>query len=554
MWWLHGGAAGADAYRRHSRSVGEPETFMTSARDRSRFAAIFAGGTMLSRVFGLVRDVSMTYFIPVAAFDAFIVAFRLPNTFRELIGEGASNAAFVPVLSEAHEKKSQEEFRRLVAAGFGAMFVLLLGLTAFGVLIMPRLLGGLEWVSIFTGTAPVPPDEIQSLTRLSMWMFPYLFFICLAVYCAAPLYTLNRYATPSWTPVLLNISLILACWLGRDWFTDPAYALAVGVWVGGIAQLLAVYIAMGRIAGVWLPSAEIFHPGIRRMFYLVIPVIFGQAAGEVNKLVDTFFARGLGEDGVVRGLFLANRLIQLPLAIFGIATSIAILPSISKAAARADLEEVRTTLMEGFRQTYFLLLPACFGLLVLAEPIVRLFFERGEFSAEGTAVTTNALILYGLGLIAFGWVKVGVSGFYAVQNTRTPVVIASLCMLLNILMNMALVGILGYRGLALSTSVAFGINALFLYLLLSHRFGRMWDASFVGALGRMTVAGALMAVVVWGVRVYVGGWAADGVWLVTFLQVLVPISIGVIVYAGLSKALAIEEWDRFESLLRRKAR
>lgn len=526
---------------------------MTEARDRSRFAAIFAGGTMLSRVFGLLRDIAMTYFIPVAAFDAFIVAFRLPNMLRELVGEGASNAAFVPVMSESHERESREEFQRLVAAGLGGMFILLLALTAAGMLFMPTVMRGLEVVSVFTGEDAVSSEEIASLTRLAVWTFPYLFFICLAVYCAAPLFTLNHYSTPSWTPVLLNISLIAACWLGRGYFSDPAYALVTGVWVGGIAQFLCVYLAMGRITGVWLPSGEIFHPGIRRMFFLIIPVIFGQAAGEVNKLVDTFFARGLGDDGIVRGLFLANRLVQLPLAVFAVATSVAILPSIAKSAAREDTDEVRSTLMEGFRQTYFLLLPACLGLVVLARPIVQLFFERGEFSSAGTDITSTALVIYAFGLLAFGWVKVGVAGFYAIQNTRTPVVIASLSMVLNILLNMALVGILGYRGLALSTTIAFAVNALFLYLFLSQRFGRLWDAAFAGALGRMTIAAAMMAVVVWGARLFLDGTSLGAEWLDRLVAVALPVGIGVLAYAGLSKALAIEEWERFESLLRRKS-
>ncbi len=518
----------------------------------SRYAAIFALGTMLSRVLGLVRDLVTTALIPAAAFDAFVVAFRLPNMLREIVGEGATNAAFVPVFSERLEKKSKKEFQQLVAAAFGVMIIVLLVLTAAGMFLLPYVLRAMHLLDNFTQAGPIAPERVAYLTHLSLLAFPYLFLIGLAVFCAAPLYVLHHYSTPSWTPALLNVALIATCLLARDAFPDPAYALIAGVWIGGVAQFAAQFAAMGRVAGVWAPRLDLRDPGIRKVFLLLVPVIVGQAAGEVNRLVGTLFAAGLPGSGTVRALFLADRLVQLPLSVFAVATSVAILPTLAKSCARGAMDEVRTVLLIGLRQSFFLTVPAMAGLLVLARPIVQLLFERGEFDAAATQMTSNAVVIYALGLLSFAWLKVCVTGFYAVQNTRVPVVIASAAMLFNILLNFVLVGPLGYKGLAMATTLSFTLNAGFLYLFLWQRVGPLYDTKFISALIRMICAAALMAGVAWAMHNRIEAALGDATLLARASATLSAIAAGALAYAGLCRAMRVEELDGFINAFRRR--
>jgi putative peptidoglycan lipid II flippase len=513
-------------------------------RRDTRHALIFGAGTLLSRLLGLVRDVLLARLIPLASLDAFIVAFRLPNMLRDLVGEGASNAAFVPVFSETLEKKDPKEFREAVSAALSAMLLILGMVTLLGVLIAPLLpqwLGALEPITGAEAHAEGYLDLMSSLTR---WTFPYIFFIGLAVFMMGALFSVGHYSTPSWSPALLNVSLIVACLTLRDLFPDPAYALVTGVWLGGISQLAVQYAAFKRHTGVLWPNFRLNHPAVWTIFGLMIPVILGQAAGEVNKLVDTFFAAAL-ERGTVTALFYANRLVQLPLSIFGIATSVAILPTLSRAAARDDVPEVHAILMHGFRQSFFLILPSMLGLIVLADPLVRLLFD---FEDDTGAMTATALRLYALGLVGFVGVKVAVAGFYAVQNTRTPVIIASVSMLLNVLLNAALVRPLEYRGLAIATTIAFTINFALLYVLLCVRFGPVWNRDFLFGIGRICLAGLMMGAAAYGTAIRCLR-TFDGNALIT---VSATLTVAIVVYAVMAAVLGIPEFRDTLAAFRRR--
>lgn len=506
---------------------------------------------MISRVLGLVRDQVIAALIPAAAFDAFVIAFRLPNMLREIIGEGATNAAFIPVMSERLEKGKKGEFERLIAAAFGVMIVVLAGITLAGILLIPGMMNGLDYVDRFTGKPPVSAESVAYLTELSQWAFPYLFFIGLAVFCTAPLFTLGHYSTPSWTPALLNVSLIGVCLFARDLFPDPAYALIAGVWIGGIAQLAAQYLAFGRETGVWRPRFGFREPGIGRIFLLLVPVIIGQAAGEVNRLVDSLFAYGLGA-GTVRALFLATRLVQLPLSIFGAATAVAILPTLARSGSRNATEEMRNVLMNGLRQSFFLTVPSMFGLIVLARPIVQVLFQRGQFGDDATTMTATAVVISAAGLLSFAWVKVLATGFYATQNTRTPVVIASLSMILNVLLILALIGPLGYRGLALATTLSYTVNAGLLYLFLWNSVGPLFNGAFFSALIRIGCATMLMAAAAYAAHNGLVAAIGDAGLMDRIIATGSAIVTGVIVYTVACQMLKIEEFDAFARAFRRR--
>lgn len=523
-----------------------------SSRQLSRFAAIFAGGTMASRVLGLARDVIWLRLIPSGSLDAFLVAFKLPNMLRDLIGEGASNAAFIPTFSESLERDSDEAFRELVSAVMSAMLVMLAVLTVVGVIAAPLLLQGLGSLERITGAEPPSTASIARMMTLARWTFPYLFFIGMTVFAMAPLFAVRHYVTPSWSPALLNVAII-ACCLGlrnHNWFAaEPAWALVVGVWLGGMAQLAAQYIALGKCTGVWRPNFKLGHPGIRAVFVLWVPVLLGQATGEVNKLVDLLFAASL-EEGTVKVLFHANRLVQLPLSVFGMAVAAAVLPAVSRAGARGELGEIRVTLMRGLRQSFFLILPALFGLMLLHRPIVRLLFERGEFTPADTTRTGTALCYYTAGLLSFAWVKVSVSGFYAVRDTKTPVIVASVSMFVNILLNCVLVRSLGYRGLALATTISFTLNFALIYVLLCNRFGPLWDGAFLSTLSRIALAALMMSAVAYGVLVKTaqtfGGETFGG----RLAQVGLPVAAAVVTYAVLCAIMKVEELNDFFAAVR----
>ncbi len=517
-----------------------------SQRQLSKFTAIFAGGTLFSRVLGLVRDIVL-FSMMKASMGPFLVAFKLPNMLRDLIGEGASNAAFVPVFSESIEKDSEEDYRELVSAAMSAMLIVLGILTLLGILLIPMIFGSMHLLSFFTKDQDLSPERIRLMTVMARWMFPYLFFIGMTVFAMGPLFTKKHYATPSWSPALLNLSLIGCCWAFHDRFAEPAYALVLGVWLGGLAQMGVQYWAMGKHVGVWKPNFKLNHPGIRTIFWLLLPVLIGQATGEVNKLVDTLFAASMGDDRV-RALYIANRMVQLPLSVLGLAVAAAILPSISRAGARADHEEIRQTLIHGLRQTFFLVFPALLGLIVLREPIIRLLFEHGQFGAADTQQAATALFIYGFGLLSFVWVKVLVTGFYAIKDTRTPVIVASASMFLNILLNFMLVGPLDYKGLALATTISFTLNFVALFVLLCGRFGKLWDAPFIESMTRMSIAAGMMLAVAYGTHDRIALFFPDS----RLMAVVTPIGCSVLVYGLLCYYLDVPDLRYFLGLLTRR--
>jgi len=510
------------------------------AKERSRFAAIFAGGTLISRVLGLARDIVLLAWIPAVSMDAFILAFKLPNMLRDMLGEGAGNAAFIPVISEYKETKSASEVRDLIGALLSAMVLLFGVICVLGVLAMPALPCILDTLRPLTGGDPKDAELLRQTVLMMQWTFPYLFFIGLAVFAMAPLFAARRYGTASWSPVLLNVTLIFSCVTLYKVFPDPAWSLVVGVWLGGITQVGVMFYDMRKTCGVWLPNFKLRHPGIKQAFWLLTPVILGQAAGEVNKLVDMFFAYSL-EHGTVTALFYANRLIQLPLAIFGMATALAILPDMARAGAKRDDAAIRAMLVEGLRRMTFLVLPSMVGLMVLGQPIVRMLFERGEFGAADTLRTANAMFFYTLGLLAFAAVKVGIQGFYAVQNTRTPVIVASGSMLLNILLNCLLIGPMGYQGLALATTLSYFVNAFFILALLGRRFGALMDAASFRALLCMVFAATLMGGGAYATQFYLGEFFGGNGLIRHAAPTLSAMMLGALVYGGVSKACGLQE-------------
>lgn len=481
-----------------------------SRSELGKFALIFAGGTMLSRMLGVVRDIVIARYIPTLSRDAFLIAFRLPNMLRDIVGEGAMNAAFVPVFSKTAEHEGDEAFRKLVASAMGMMLILLALITVVGVLCVPLLVSALESLNQNVGADELPENYMPLVLLLSQWTFPYIFFIGMTVFAMGPLFTRKHYSTPSWSPALLNVAIIATCLLLHDYFPDPAWSLVLGVWLGGIAQFAVQYWALGKYAGVWAPRFDLRHPGLKLVLLLMAPVLLGQAAGEVNKMVDTLFSASLGE-GRVTALSYANRLVQLPLSLFATATAAALLPAIA-ATPREDTGSIRESLVYGMRQSYFLTLPSVLGLMVFGRPIIKLLFENGiNFTVDDTQRTSVALAIYAAGLLFFAWVKVLVTGFYGIQDTKTPVIVASVSMVCNILLNVIflLVTPLDYAGLAIATTLSYALNFFLLYIMLGQRFGVLWNDALFSGLVRMTASGCVAIAIGYAVHNRLGVVLSD---------------------------------------------
>ncbi len=523
-----------------------------SGKQIARFTAIFAGGTLISRLLGLARDVVLAFYVSGPSRDAFFVAFRLPNMLRDLVGEGAANAAFVPVYSETLETQSKEEFHELVRSAMGAMIVVLGVLTVLGILIVPAMLESIGLLKTITGGEPLTDEYLAQLAGLGRWLFPYLFFIGLAVFAMGVLFSVGHYSTPSWSPALLNVAIIICCAAFYERFDEPMYALVLGVWLGGIAQLTVNYLALVRHTGVVTPSFNFRHPQLMTIAALLGPVIVGQAAGEVNKLVDALFAAALA-DGSVSALYFANRLVQLPLALFGLGVAAALLPSASRASARKKKGEVRALLLKGLRQSLFFIAPAALGLAVLGEPIIRLLFERGEFTSADTQQASAALTILAAGLISFAGVRVAVTGFFAAKDTRTPVIISASSMGLNIVLNFVLVGPLGFRGLALGTTIAYAANFVAIYVLLGKKYGALWDGPFITTIVRIAIATLTMGAVAYVSLIQTSALLGTEDRIARLATVIIPMAAALVAYTTMCLVLGIEELTDFTSALRRRS-
>jgi len=527
---------------------------MSESKEHTRYAAIFAGGTMFSRVLGLVRDQVWAFFIPAAFLDIFIAAFRFPNMLREIVGEGASNAAFVPMFSKYNDKKSKKAYKELISVCFGAMILILGLITVVGIIVIPFIGSGIDFLAKFSPASEISAEKTELFIQVSMWTFPYLFMICLAVFCMAPLYTKGIYSLPSISPALLNVAFIAFAWLFRDHFPNPAWALVAGAWAGGLAQLGLQYWAMGRYTGVRMPSFKFNHPDLMTILLLLGPVLIGQAAAEVNRMIDILFAFTLPE-GTVRSLFLANRMVQLPLSIFGVAVSVAILPTLSRKSSKKDLKAFQTTLLSGLRSSLYLVLPASVGLIILAHPIIHVAFERGYFGPEDTIETATAVRIYGAGLLCFAWVKILVIGFYSKQDTKSPVIISSLCMGMNILLNFVLIGPLGYKGLALATTLSFFLNAAFLYGILSVNVVKLWTRDYGDGLLKIVVSSVLMGIVAFGLNQMLqqSGFGGDAFWA-ALLKLILTVGVAAIFYGFITYSMKLEEAQNWYSIITRQKR
>ena len=416
--------------------------------------------TTISRVFGLLRDIVIAHiFAAGAGSDAFFVAFKIPNYLRRLFAEGGFSQAFVPVLIEYKNHQNEEGVQDLLDHVSGKLALVLFCVTLVGVIAAPLL------IMIFAAGFIGDGDKFELSTYMLRITFPYIIFISLTAFAGGILNTYGRFAVPAFTPVLLNISLIsCAIWLA-PFLDEPVTALAWGVLVAGILQLLFQIPFLMGLKRLPRPRLRKGHTGVSKILKLMIPTLFAVSISQINLIVDMLMASFL-VTGSISWLYYSDRLMEFPLGVFGVALATVILPNLSEKHAQGSTRHFMHMMDWALRWVFLISIPAAIGLMLLAGPILTTIFQHGEFTPYHVEMSGKSLLAYAIGLPGFIFIKVLASGYFSRQDTKTPVKIGVVAMFSNIIMNLILIVPLAHAGLALATSLAAFINAGLLFYFL----------------------------------------------------------------------------------------
>jgi putative peptidoglycan lipid II flippase len=466
-----------------------------------RSTATIGGFTLISRILGFVRDILVAAFLgagPIA--DAFFVAFKFPNLFRRLFAEGTFSAAFVPLFSGVLESEGREEARVFAAQAMAVLFWALLAFVAVMEMAMPLVMLG------FAPGFVADPDKFDLAVLLTRITLPYLVFISLVSLMAGVLNSLGRFWAAAATPIVLNLCLIGALIGLADVLETPAHALAWGVAGAGLAQFVWLGIHVRRAGmrlGIGRPRLS---PRVRLLVRRIIPVAVGAGIYQINLLIDTIIASFL-PSGSISYLFYADRVNQLPLGVVGVAVGTALLPLLSRQVQGGNPTAAADSQNRALEFSFLLTLPAAAALMVIAEPVIGVLFERGQFGSPQVQATAAALAVYASGLPAYVLVKTLTPGFFARGDTATPVKVAAVCMAVNLVLNLLLMGPLLHVGIALATSLSAWLNAGLLAWILRRRGHLVLDARLRRRLPRMVAASVSMAALLMAAT-----WALGGVW------------------------------------------
>jgi putative peptidoglycan lipid II flippase len=479
--------------------------------------------TLASRVLGFVRDMIVALAFgagPVT--DAFFVAFRIPNILRRLLAEGALSTAVVPVFTEYAVTRPRPELVRLLRAVLAAALLVLGATTALGILSAPWVLA-----VIAPGFADDPGQRALAV-QLTRVMFPYLLLVGLAALAMGILNSQGRFFAAALGPAVLNVGMIAAVLTLAARLDPPILSLALGVLVGGVGQLL-VQVPSLRSAGLLAPpSGELRHPALGRIARLLVPAVFGLAAVQVMVFVNTLLA-SLLPAGSISFLYYADRVMEFPLGVFGVALASASLPAMSRQAAAGDTRGIAATVNFALRLAAYVSVPAAVGLIVLSEPITRLLFERGRFGPADTAATAVALVWYAVGLVGFAGARITAQAFYAVTEPATAVRLGVAAIGANVVAAVLLMGPMGHAGLAAASSVGAYVNLAGLLWAARRRFGPLGGRLLLGSLAR--TAAACVPLALWCVAALrlAEGLPRHGTWSLA-VGLGVTIAVGAVVF------------------------
>ncbi|WP_018150198.1 murein biosynthesis integral membrane protein MurJ [Leeia oryzae] len=465
-----------------------------------------SGMTLISRILGFIRDAAIARIFGVSiATDAFWTAFKIPNLLRRTFAEGAFSQAFVPILAEYRKTRTEEETNTLLNHVTGVLGLALLIVTVLGIIAAPFVV----WLTA-TGFANTPAKFDLTVTLLR-WLFPYILLISLASLAGSILNAYNKFSVPAFTPTLLNIAMIFATVVVAPYVHPPVLALAFGVMLGGVLQLVYQLPHLAKLGRLPKPVPNFKDPAVRRIMLQMGPAIFAVSISQISLLINTWFASYL-ENGSVTWLYNADRLMELPTGLLGVALGTVLLPSLSRHAASNNHDEFNALLDWGLRLTLLLALPAAVGLAMLASPLLATLFMGGKYTAHDVFMTQQALVAYSVGLIALILIKVLAPGFYAKQNIKTPVKIGVMVLLGTQLLNILLVSRFHHAGLALAISLGACMNASLLFYNLRKR----GDYSPAAGWGMFTVklglATLAMAASLWFLRGHFEQWLHIRAW------------------------------------------
>lgn len=496
----------------------------TLARSASRVSI----AVMCSRILGLVREQAFAVLFGAGfAFDAFVVAFRIPNLLRDLFGEGALSAAFVTVFSDYDETKGSEATWKLAGNVLVFIAILLSIITLIGIVFADKIV-----LALVDADFEKIPDKVALTHLLTMIMFPFLLFVSLSSVVMGILNTKGRFFIPALASSFFNLGSViggvsLAFLLGEPG-APSIVGMAIGTLIGGMLQLAGQIPSLVRTDFRFLPRLNLHDPGLHRILKLMAPAVFGLAALQINIFINTYFASSL-QEGSLSWLNYAFRFFQFPVGVFGVAISVAAMPLLSRQAAVKDFIRLKETFTSSLTLAFSLTIPATIGLILLSEPIIRIIFEHGNFSPADTVKTAEALRFYALGLFAYAAVKVMVPVFYALDDTRYPVIGSFLAVGVNITIILLTIAVMQHKAMALSISGAMTANFIFLGTVLYRRLHGFSLAYLATGIGKICSAAFLMGIYLYLVEGMLSGWMSRG-FVTELVGVLFFILSGAVVY------------------------
>jgi putative peptidoglycan lipid II flippase len=518
---------------------------MSEKKNITRAAGVLAAATMLSRIMGMVRDMVVSRLFGAGLYtDAFFAAFQIPNMLRRFFAEGALTSAFVPTFSEWYTNKGEEEARELANVCFTVLTIVMAAITMLGIVFSPQIVH-----LMFPGFAG-NPEKLSVTILLNRLMFPYIFFVSLVALCMGILNTVRHFFTPAISTVFLNISMILTALLLHDRFEVPIVALAVGVLLGGLLQLVLQLPVLYKKGFPIRFNFQTGHPAVKKIALLMGPSVFGVGVYYLNITVGSILASLLPE-GSVSYLYYAQRLFEFPQGIFTVSVAQAVLPSMSRQAAAGDMDALKESLSYGVRLTLFVTIPAAVGLIFCATPIFSLLFMGGAFDYAKAVNCGTALLYYSTGLTFVALVRVLVPAFYALKDTKTPVMIALVAFLLNLLFSLVLMGPMKHGGLALASSISALGNMLLLLWFIRKKIGPFGGRAIAVAGIKGVVASVPMAVVVYWIMQFID-WSHTGGRVLKAGVMGGAVLAGILIFLGSAKLLGSEEAGDVVRLLKRK--
>jgi putative peptidoglycan lipid II flippase len=511
----------------------------------ARAAGLISLATSVSRVSGYVRDMVLaTFFGASGLTDAFFVAYRVPNLLRNLFAEGSISAAFIPVFTSYLTKEGSEEAKKLFHIVLTFTVLVVSVICVIGIVTAP-------W--IISAIAPGfmdEPDKFSLTVLMTRIMFPFLLLISLASLAMGVHNSLKSFFIPAVASTFFNLSIIFSVAVLDSFFSVALVSAAFGVTLGGALQLVVQIPHLFKQGFYPVPDFEFRYPGLKRILRLIGPTIAGMGVAQINIFVSTFFVSYL-PDGSATYLHYGMRLIHLPIGVFGVAMATAVLPSLSEQAAQKDIEAVRSTFSFSLRLLFFLTVPAMFGLIAISEPIVNLLFQRGEFDYRATQGTVQALIFYAVGLWAFVGVRVVASAFYSMQDTQTPVKVAILSVLANIVFSFILMGPLKHGGLALANTIGSVINFSVLFIALRKKLVHV-DAKHISlSFIKTTLASLIMG----GCGYFLTNsdiWKQSRKIIEKIFFLTGTIGLSIVIYFSIMKLTSSEELDYILKIVKRK--